>query len=451
MVNPGKNFRGQRGFPTPNSTPEDTVRRIFVVPNSVEWLGLLEGAVQALLEEWRFYQWGELTPGETVEAFNAVILASYANRCQCTLPGGEPVIRLNPDTGHVEELGEDGEWGAPTGDYALPAIPPRETDAICLAAANCANALQLLYESLSDSFASELSDAAAYIAMADFLVTVTSAAVGLITLGIGLFVLAAFAAVYAAVEIITADLWDANFTKALTCILVNCSTDDGGVVTFDYQCFQDALYSQLNTFDLTADQLRLYGQVMFIVNSIGGADGLDQMGGTTAITEYDCGDCASSWCYSVDLTASDGGFALWGAGQGAYSAGVGWIAADVFLGGSLRTILQGGFPFSETLALTSIGFIYDWHSGTVQAGVAGVAEAINGFGEAVFSTDMAGVTDGDDLESVVDVALPTVDSLEIDLQCSHGAYGGSATLKSVTLNGTGAAPTFLEAMGWVAC
>lgn len=77
MPTPGKNFPGQKGYPTPNSAPEETFRRVFVLPNNDEWLGLLMGAVQLLTEEWRYYEWGEFTAAETAAAFNQIILDAY--------------------------------------------------------------------------------------------------------------------------------------------------------------------------------------------------------------------------------------------------------------------------------------------------------------------------------------------------------------------------------------
>lgn len=327
MVHPGKNFPGQKGFPTPNSTPDDTVRRIFIVPNSEDWLGLLEGAAQVLLDEWRYYDWGAMSPAEAATAWNGIVLASYTNLCQCALPGGGKVIRLNPSTGHLEELGEDGEWDTPTGDYAVPPITPREggtpEDQMCLAAANAANVLMILYESITDSIAGELETAEAYAA----LVTAFIAAVGWefapIAFAIAAFFLTVFAVVYEIVKLIGSDLWDETFTDVLKCALYGCASDEDGVITFDWDCTQRTLAA--GTDALNFDQLRLFNQLNFIIQVIGGADGLNQAGATTAITDADCSGCApTSWCYAWDvdeLSSWDNCF-----GRGTYSAGVGWVS-----------------------------------------------------------------------------------------------------------------------------
>lgn len=295
---------------TPDSIPEDDNCRPLLIPASSDWLAIVSGALTELIKTYNWEQVGAVTVAEAVARMQAMI-DSYYDGCEpceaCTLPGGYPVLRLNPDTGNVEELNSDGEWVEPFGDYSLPDIPAREVgDPICLAATNGANVLKQLYESLSDSFNSELSAAAAYIAMADFLVTVTAVAVGLITLGIGLFVIAAFGAIYAAVEFIAADVWDETFTEALICVLIDCATNTDGVVTFDYNCVNKALYNRINLFDLSETQLRLWGQVAFIIQSIGGSDGLNQAGAATAITEADCSFCATEWCYEWTTSQLNG-------------------------------------------------------------------------------------------------------------------------------------------------
>lgn len=306
MPTPGKNFPGQKGFPTPNSTPDDTVRRIFIVPNSDEWLGLLEGAAQVLLDEWRWYEWGACTPAEVVEAFNAIILASYTNLCPAELPGGGRILRTGY-SGHFEELGDDGTWGEPSGDYTIPAVPARTdgspTDQICLAAANAANVLQLLYENLSDSWNATLDTAEAQTAFLLGIGALIAAPFGLAAEAIVAIAGLVFQVAYQLLEFITADLWDENFTGNLKCILVDCATNDAGVVTFDLDCVNNALGAQVNLFSLTQEQLRLFGQIEWIFSMIG-VDGLNSAGATTAITEATCDCCETPWCYGWDDVAS---------------------------------------------------------------------------------------------------------------------------------------------------
>lgn len=333
MPTPGKNFPGQKGFPTPNDTPDDTVRRIFIVPNNEDWLGLLEGAAQVLLDEWRYYDWGALTPAETVAAFNDVILASYTNICQCEQPSGAPVFRLNPHTGRIEELLPDNTWGDPAGDYALPDTPartePTPEERLCAAAANAANTLQTLYESISDSFSSGLSYDAAVLAAVAIIAGTIGFVFGIVVAPlIGIFALL-FGTVFATVEFVTADRWDSAFTAKLICVLLSCANDTtGDVVHFDLACVLDTLAHGTAILDPTPDQLLLFGQIYTILNMLG-AQSLDAMGATTAITSPDCSGCVDTWEHTWDFTLNDNGFDAISSGGvllGTYIAASGWEA-----------------------------------------------------------------------------------------------------------------------------
>jgi len=105
---------------------------------------------------------------------------------------------------------------------------------------------------------------------------------------------------YGTLEFVGADLWDDDFTNVLTCILTDCATNDGGVVTFDWDCFNNALAAQVTIVPLTFDQLRLFGQIEYLLLVIGGVDALNTAGATTAITDDDCSFCENDWCYHFD-------------------------------------------------------------------------------------------------------------------------------------------------------
>lgn len=77
VVTPGKNFQGQKGFPTPSDHPENTACRIFVVPDNDQWLGLLMAAVEALLNPYNYFNWGELSIDDTVAAWSEIVDAAY--------------------------------------------------------------------------------------------------------------------------------------------------------------------------------------------------------------------------------------------------------------------------------------------------------------------------------------------------------------------------------------
>lgn len=368
MPTPGKNLPGQRGFPTPNSTPSETARRIFVVPADAEWLGLIMGAAEVLREEWRWYEWGGLTPAEAAAAFNTIIIDAFTNVCPAVLPGGGKLMRVNASTGHVEEATDDG-WQPPTGDAMLPPIPPREdVDPKCIAAANAVNVLSLVYESVTDSISHGLTEAEAYIAAAEAFAVLVGPEFAPITFAIAVFFLVVFAVAYEVIQFIAADLWDAAFTQSLVCIFQGCATLTDGVVTFDWTCIQQQLAAATNPFSLSFDQLRLFGQISFIVQSLGGVDALNQAGATTAITDYDCDGCDTTHCYTIDFETTDGssvGVTQLFAG-GVYVPGVGWqttldgIDQDVTL----------GWEFPSTLVVVGMSAItYRPAAGGADSGV----------------------------------------------------------------------------------
>lgn len=90
MITPGKNFIGQKGFPTPNVTPETSACRTFRIPASDDWLGLLMGAVEVLSREYNYYQWGVVTPEEAANVWNDVIIQAWDDSFTDTCPSPIP-------------------------------------------------------------------------------------------------------------------------------------------------------------------------------------------------------------------------------------------------------------------------------------------------------------------------------------------------------------------------
>jgi len=291
---------------TPDELPEGDICRPLFIPNSPEWLAIVSGAITELTLKWNWEQGGSVTVAEALSAMQAMVNSYYADECGdgCLLPGGTPPFRLG-EGGHIEQL-VGGEWVTPTGEYAIPPTEarsePTPDDRICAAATNAAYALSLLYESLSDSFGEALDAVEA----AAQLVAAVVGGIGLV-LGVisgGMIEMAGFifASVYAAVEFITADLWDTEFNEKLICILKNCASEDGGVVHFDFDCLYAQLRGQTELLDPTLSDLRLFGQLSVILGFLG-VEGIDAAGATTAIEDYDCDDC---FC-EITLMATAGG------------------------------------------------------------------------------------------------------------------------------------------------
>lgn len=296
---------------TPPEPPVGRDCRALLIPASSEWLALFGGALTELLKEWNYEVQG-ISVADTVAIVTPIINDFYAG-CMasgCTIEGGYRVIRINRN-GRLEQ-NENGEWVPATDDYYIAPPPAREggtrEDQICLAAKNAINVLHEMYENISESFAEHLSEAEALTALIAFIITRIGVQFAPITWAVAAFFLAVFSLLYAALSYITADLWDENFEKQMVCFLTDCADNSEGVVTFDWQCFNNHLNSLADDFGLTEVQLRLYIQVGFLLYFIGGADALNAAGATTAITDDNCDDCPVEWCVVADFSVEDYGF-----------------------------------------------------------------------------------------------------------------------------------------------
>jgi len=329
-----KTSRGQRGFPTPNEMPLDGGYLVFRIPKDNEYVGLLLGAAELLTQPWNYYQWGDLTPQEAASKWDEIVNQAPLNFCGCRQPNGSKILRLN-SAGHIQELGDDGEWQEPTGDYAIPPVTartePTSEERRCLAAANAVYVLQQVYEQISDAVAEGADEAEALaILIAAFAIQV-GAWLGLAIAALVGVALAAFYGFIEIVEFMTADLWTTEFSDALECFFYECSLDTDGVVTFDFQCIREKMAEYSNDLDPNfITNLRLFGQVDFMLYQIG-IDGLNLAGTTTEIEVADCSECEDEWCYAWDkdtiqtlleVNAGTAGFTP----KGHYVSGVGFVS-----------------------------------------------------------------------------------------------------------------------------
>lgn len=290
----GKFAPGLRGFPTPNDVAPDGGYVVFRVPKDNEWAGLILGAAQLLSYTYNWYQWGDMTPDEASEAFRQIVDQAPYETCGCVYPNGKRILRLN-GAGHVEQL-TDGEWTEPTDDYTIPPVPPRTELACderrCSAAANAANVLQVLYETVADAIAEGADEAEALAVLVGTAVILIGGWLGLVLAALVTAIVGAFVSFVELGLLLVSDLWTADFTEALRCMLYRCSSCDGDVVHFDFQCVREEMAAYTDILDPNfITNLRLFGQVDFILNVIG-VDGLDAAGATTAIADAECTDCA---------------------------------------------------------------------------------------------------------------------------------------------------------------
>jgi len=325
------------GYLTPDEIPEGVLCRPLFVPDDTAWLALVGGALTELTKSWNWTQFGTLTVEETVERMQQMLDEWYTENCAggCEQPDGEGILRLNPD-GTVEQL-VDSAWAEPEGDYATPPTPartePTEDERKCLAAKNAAYVLQQTYEETLDAYSAGATEAQL---ITDFALKVGAlliAPFGLIA--IGLFGMFAFGwhLVYDLFAVLTADLWDAEFTDKLECILLKNATDTAGVVSFNYSGVLDGIKSDLlQSIDLTGSQQKLALQLSYMMNFIG-EDALNWAGTTTEIEDSDCSECAATWALYCDWTQADGAFgsgvpAGWSQGLPQWFYGAGFVCTE---------------------------------------------------------------------------------------------------------------------------
>lgn len=279
--------------------------RGLVMPDSQAWLGVFSKALLSTIYPYNYEQLDEadLTPeaaaAEAYERYTAW-LAAECGGGSCVLPSGGKVYRKSPSTGHFEYL-EDGAW---VEDTDIPPAPtreePTEAERLCLAAANAENVLHLLFDDVLEMWEDEVLPE---VAAVDFWTTA-----GLL---IGTYFYPPLAAVlaleeiafdvfYKAMDVLTEDMWDADFTDLMVCLFQqNATEDEDEVIHFDQAAILDQLFTRAfvgETYLLQA------AQVAYLVGVIG-QQGLDHAGATTAIEDHTC--TCGSWCFE----SSD--FSMW--------------------------------------------------------------------------------------------------------------------------------------------
>jgi len=214
---------------TPQALPESDDCRSLSIPADTEWLALFGGALTELLFLWNWEQSeGGLTPSETVAEMQRLIDAWYESVCGCTLPDGEPLLRVG-ENGMLQEL-IDGSWQEPTGDYYIPPPAAREnptaSERRCLAAANAVNVLQLLYEEISDGYANNLSVANALAGMVILTAVLVAPPVGAVVAGLAAAALGIWQLAYnGSIRFINLD------RRQSTCIHIRWSIQQRQIIT----------------------------------------------------------------------------------------------------------------------------------------------------------------------------------------------------------------------------
>jgi len=453
----GKFADGLRGFPTPNYVPTDGGYIVFKLPKANEWAGLILGAAQELAKEYNWYQWGDMTPEEAAEAFREIVNQAPYDTCGCQYPNGSRVLRLS-EIGRVEQL-TDGDWTDPTDDYEIPPVPARTEPTCeerrCAAAANAVNVLEMLYEEVSDAIAGGATQAEALAVLIGAAVIIIGGWLGLVLAALVTAIVAAFVGFVELAAMLGTDVWGEDFSDKLKCYLYECSSCDGDVVTFDFQCVRDKMATYVDVLDINfITNLRLFGQVDFILNVIG-VDGLNAAGATTAIVDPTCDECSQVWCYVAFFEETDGGFVPDNCGgvMGNWTTGVGWEASDVGpCGGVDRTILNMSLIFDFPVTLDTVDMHYDYIKTTSVPTTEGIGLWVDNFANPLFTVDQSAAVDGMDIALNVSSGIPDpVSRIDVFLQPTYGGTGGTGRVIVMQLTGHEEKPTFLEALGWIEC
>lgn len=304
----------RKPFLTPPTIPEGLVCRTLQIPNSKEWLGIFNSALLEMLRPYNYEQVNDtdLTIDDTIALCNLAIHQFWATEgclTGCALPElGTPPFRMGVD-GHFEILDPvTGEWGTPAGEYAIPPTPPREESTSyerrCNAAANAAYVIGLVYEAITDEISLGGDQAQIIAATIAALVTALGGWIAAPVAAIIDLTIALFVGMIELLQVLGADVWTDGYQEYLKCLLYDCSTDAGDVVTFDYACIRENLYVGLDLLSPTVFyDAQIFAQVLFLIETIT-MDGLAAAGATTEIIDDDC-SCGVH-CMRVDFRVTNG-------------------------------------------------------------------------------------------------------------------------------------------------
>lgn len=298
----------KKAWLTPDTPPpEDERGRCFSVPDDLQLVGAVTGALLPLTDENNWEAFGSMTPAEAADimstAFEAFVSGDCAAECPPFVqPDNElPFFRRNA-AGRFEQLLSDGSWGEPVGDYAIPTPAAREEETeeeqTCNAAANAAAVLATLYEAMTDFYATEVDPYLNQIEWAFQVSVVIGAAFGNISAAWVSLVEFAWDVFCAALGEVFYSEWDAQWQERLTCILQSVMTiDENGVARFNLSEVNNELVGFL--VPIVDDYFRLRWQVWYMIQFLG-VEGLEAAAAQTAETG-DCVSC-SDWFYTFDFT-----------------------------------------------------------------------------------------------------------------------------------------------------
>lgn len=283
-------------------TPDNRRGRCFSVPDDVQLVAAVSGALLPLTYAASWEKFGSMTPDEAAAIMSAAFedfVSDEKGDCK-GIPSiqGKRLVRLSPTTKKWQQIAADGEtWEDPTGDLEVPAqtgrSEPTDEEKICGAATNAAHVLHLLYDEALELYENEIDPAAALDFWGDYAGEIIFEALGLLVSHFAPLVGYMWTTLYGIMEILTYDAWSDTLEGNLVCLLIDNAAIADGVVTFDYPAVQTGLFVSGHT---AKEDLLVLGQVWYFLSIIG-ADGLNLAGETTS--EEGACDCGN-WCFESD-------------------------------------------------------------------------------------------------------------------------------------------------------
>lgn len=438
---------------TPETLPLTHECRRLLIPDSPEWLAIVSGALTELTLKWNWQEKG-ISVDDAIQAAYAIVDSYYNQPCTdpdaCTTEEDTRVIRLVPG-GEWQEL-INGTWQTPEGDYEIEPTPARsessEIDRLCLASKNSVNSLKALYEEVTDAFdefgaiepviAALLAGIGAVVAA---FVSVAAAAF----VALGAFAIEQF---FQLLGSISYDLWSEDFEEMLYCIFLNNASNDDGVTHFDYDAIVADLNEEMNGLSLDFQRKQLALQVLYLLSIIG-KPGIEWAGTTTAVTDDDCSECDTGWCYLFDFDVDDGD---WVGGTAFVTTPIGtwdgtkWNYTDAVNTatnpdqGNRGVTIEREFDMTE---VTSVEVLFSINKGTFYNSAANCVIVQLGATN-VITVTAAAQANGDDI-GVAWSGSATVDIINLLIRSSADnsspySYSGSTSISRVIMRGNGTNP-----------
>jgi len=426
-------------FLTPEYTSAELQCRTLKTPDNKEWLGVFNAALLLLTDP---HNWEQVEPSDlSVEAAIAIVqgilvdfFATETCGTGCALPDlDSPPFRLGV-SGHFEMLDPvSGEWEAPSGEYEIPPVPERgeatAEERKCAAAANAVNVMKILYEAITDEIALGGDTLQVAAAMVAALVTAVGGWIAAPVYAIIQLTIALFAGMIELLQALGADVWTSEFDDKLMCALLACASDSGDVVTFELDCIRAELAVEPDIFSPTIFyEYQLFAQVLFLMETIT-VDGLNAAGATTAITDADCSDCGTVWCYSFDFTGG-AGLHGWALDYGQQDSGGLYDATSSY---DALTVTAPTMPAGTHVTGITAAFNTDWVGSSPRILVAD---------DATFTPPYLSEVAGNQGVLVwlpIDLELTTF-AINFDRAAGTVEYFGSMRLTHLQLSGTGENP-----------